>query len=310
MSFLGGAKVDWGVEVDGGRFEIAPGGTLSGNVRFTARDAFEARRVVASLVGTEEYAYDVTERSGRDQSRTHRRWETHELWRQDLELMGAAAIAAGETRALPFEVSLPAGAPPTFDSGVLRVRWRASASIDIGHGIDPSVDQPILVPLSAAELASVDPAALAERHQGAEEGKPYTMSVEPRPFIAGAPFAGTLDAGESLDLSRIRVEVKLVVSTEGSGGLGLGIALPTGVRIGHDARRGVTETRALWQGVLTEVPGADGTRRYGFSGQLPAEPVATIALPHGAATALVDVIVDRRMRRDGHFTRPVAIASR
>lgn len=251
--------VEWAMKHEGGRFGVAPGETLRGNVRFIPRATFEARRITASLVGTEEYAYEVTERTAGNDSRVDRRWGSWELWRQDHELQGPTQLTAGEPREMPIHFVLPSDAPPTFESGVLRVSWRAMVSIDVGGGPDPSFDQPIFVPLAPDALEASDPAAMAERFDGSDDGSSYSLSVEPRPLIAGEPFAGSLACGEGLDLDRIRVEVKLRVSTAYRDVLGMGIQGPGGLGLDVEARRAMTETRALWQGTLTEIPIRVGT---------------------------------------------------
>lgn len=304
---MSGGGVEWVLEVEGGRHVIPPGGRLRGVLRLTATRDIGARAVKASLVGVEHYAFDVTQRDSRNQSRTDRRWESQEVFRQELELMGSTSIAAGETRSLPFELALPPDAPPSLETSVLRMRWLSRAWIDVGGGLDPSAEQAILVPMTPDAVRAADPAALAER---SDSGGSFAIAVEPRPLITGAPFSGIVDMQEGLDLGKTRVEVKLkAASNYSDGGLDLGVTLPGGLRLDSNARRAAVETRTVWQGSLTEAGSKDGGHRYAFQGQLPAEPIATVSLPHGSVTATIDVIVDRRLRPDEHFTRPVAIVS-
>lgn len=87
----------------------------------------------------------------------------------------------------------------------------------------------------------------------------------------------------------------------------VGMELPGGLRLESRARRGVTEVVTLWKGTLAEAGAAGGSGRYTFSGQLPEGQLVTASLPHGSATATVDVIINRRMRRDQHLVRPIEI---
>ncbi len=300
---------DWTLEIEGGRDEAVPGGSLRGTASFVASRRLEARGVAASLVAHEEYAYEVTDRSARGGSRVDRRWESSDAWRQELSLSVPTVLEAGSHHSFPFEFDLPPDALPSFHSGVLRLEWRLSISMDVG-GRDPSVQRDIVVPLKTETISGVDPAALEQRVEGARDGDAFTISIEPRPLAPGAAFQGAIETAQELAPGKTRVEVKLVVSTDySSGGFNVGIHLGGGVRVESLARRAVHEQRAIWTGTLTGSEPAEGTRRYAFAGRLPDEPVATIVLPHGSARAMVDVVVDRRLRPDVHYTRPVAIGA-
>ncbi len=301
---------EWTLEMEGGREEAVPGGSLRGTASFVASRRLEARGVAASLVAREEYAYEVTERSARGESRVDRRWASSDAWRQELALQGPTVMEAGSQHSFPFEFRLPPDALPSFHSGVLRLQWRLSVSIDVG-GRDPSVQRDIAVPLRAGTISKVDPAALDERVQESSDGGAFAISIEPRPLVPGAAFQGAIETAEELAPGKTRVEVKLVVSTGySSAGFDVGIDLPGGVRLESLARSAVDEQRAIWKGTLTGSEQVDGRRRYAFAGRLPDEPVATVVLPHGSARAVVDVIVDRRLRPDVHYTRPVAISAK
>ncbi len=300
---------EWTLEIEGGEDRAAPGGSLRGTARFTASRRLEARGTSASLVASEEYAYEVTDRNARGSSRNDRRWESSDAWRQDLPLGGPAVMEAGSRHDFPFAFSPPPDALPSFHSGILRLSWRLSVSIDVG-GRDPSVEREILMPLTEQALQAGDPSALAELVTGSDDGKSFAISVDPRPLAPGSALRGAIETAEDLDPARSRVEIKLLVSTDySSGGFNVGIDLPGGVRMESLARRAVSEQRTIWKGELAEAEGeaVDGARRYAFAGELPDEAVATLVLPHGSARAIVDVIVDRRLRPDRHLTRPVAI---
>jgi hypothetical protein len=133
--------------------------------------------------------------------------------------------------------------------------------------------------------------------------------VEPRPLRAGSAFRGVLEVSERLDLARTRVELKLQISTSWSSDFGLEYRIGEGLRADWESRRAVTEHVTLWRGTLTEIQAGALGPRYAFEGALASAPTPTVVLAHGNATARIDVVIDRRMRGDRHFDRPVAIAT-
>ena len=311
MGFLDrvtGGSVAWTLAFDGATNVVPPGSAVRGTARLTPAESLDSRGITASLVATEEFAYEVTEDAGSQHSRVDRRWQSAELWRQDLPLMPPSQLAAGATQELAFMFQLPADAPPTVDTAVLRVRWLLSVSIDRG-GIDASTVQDIIVPLSATSGGAALGPGATERFDGVEDERTFAILVQPSVLVSGAPFQGLVEVAEPLDLKSTRVELKVKASTNWSAGLGLGIELGGGVKIESQAKRAVHEERSVWQGTLSEIEPADGRRRYLLQGQVPPERIATVTLPHGEVTATLDVIINRRMRRDEHFRRPVAIAS-
>ncbi|MDQ3492103.1 MAG: sporulation protein [Chloroflexota bacterium] len=298
---------EWALEIEGGADRAVPGGSLRGTAHFTASRRIEARSVTASLVAREAYAYEVTERDARGDSRIDRDWESSDAWRQDLPLQGPMVMEDGSRHSFPLAFDLPADALPSFESGILRLTWRLSVAID-ASGRDPSVERDIHVPLTEQAPQAGDATALMERFAGSADGTPFAILLDPRPLVPGGAFRGAIETSEQLDPARTRLEIKLLISTDySSGGFDVGIDLPGGVRMESRARRAVSEQRAIWKGQLTGSEAADGVRRYPFAGQLPDDPVATLVLPHGSSRAIVDVIVDRRMRPDRHLSRPVAI---
>jgi hypothetical protein len=158
----------------------------------------------------------------------------------------------------------------------------------------------------AAEVRSEQTSAA--RVDGDADGTRFAIGLDPAPLRIGQPFRGWVGISEALDPDRTRVELKLRVSTTYSGGMGLGVQVGA-VRFESEARRAVHDDRVLWQGRLAPAEAAEGfAAGYAFEGVVPAEPVPTVVLPNGYAEAWLDLIVDRRMRRDIHFRRPVAIA--
>ena len=304
---IGGAPaVDWTVWLESGAAALHPGSPVRVLIRLTAREPVDARRGMAALVGTEEYAYDHEEHSneGRD---VDRRWDKEDVVRQELEILGPGRIGAGETRDFPLAFSLPGDAPPSHESSVLRMRWKIEAWLDVG-GRDPRIEQPVVVWPSAAAAMAVDPAVLGRRHDVTVDDRTWAIWVDPAPLRIGSPFGGAVDVMGTLDLSAARVELKLVVSTLGESGLP-GAYLLGKLGVSSSSRRGVSEARTLWQGQLgPPTTPAPGVQRSLFAGQVPPGTNITASFPHATATAIIDVTLARRLRPDQHVTRPVAIA--
>ena len=310
MGFLGiGAPdVDWSVALADGRIDAQPGGRVSATVSLRPRGPLDARRIMASFSGTEEYAYERETRDSEGRS-TSREWSTNELWKQEVQLSGPARIGARETRALEVGFDVPPDAAPSFESGVLRVRWRLAAWVDVG-GRDPRVEQLLVVPVQQAALAGLDPFAFQEQVPVIAAGAQAAIWVQPAPLRAAAPFSGVVDSAVPLDPGRTAVEIKLTVATlvgsaEGAGA-SVGGYLLGKVGLPNSADSGVSETVVVSRSGIAEVAPPPGWRRYAFGGQIPPG-VVTAVFPHAAATATVDVVVSRAMRRDDHIVRPVAI---
>jgi hypothetical protein len=230
--------------------------------------------------------------------------------RQEIHLSGPGRFASGKAARHDFELTIPPGAPPTFESDILRLTWLLEVKFDVG-GRDPSVEQAIVV-LQPAELVqaagtSLGGFALAPRAEGSQDGKSYTIELEPAPLLLGAPFQGAFEFPEGID-SNARVELKVRVETIVGGGVdvsfhGRGNVMLTG------GRRDVDETITIWSGGLSDAGQAAGGRRYTFGGTLPAQAVPTVQLPHGRSQAVLEVIVPKRFRPDTRFSRDVALAS-
>ena len=263
---------------------------------------------MSSFTGSEEYAYERETRDSDGRS-TSREWATTELWQQETQLSGPTWIATGETRTIDVGFDVPPNAAPSFESGILRVRWRLAAWLDVG-GRDPRVEQPVIVPVHPAAVAGLGPAAFQEYLPVTADATPAGILVQPAPLRAGAPFSGAVDSAVPLDLGRTAVEVRLTVATlvgsvEGAGSSAGGYLLGK-LGMPNTAESGVSETSVLSRSGLMEVPPPPGWRRYAFGGHLPPG-VITAIFPHATATATVDVIVSRPMRRDDHIVRPIAI---
>ena len=310
FGILGAPDVDWAIAPDGGRIGAAPGSSVSAMVSLRPHQTIDARRVMAALVGTEDYQYREREIRATGSS-SNRTWGSSEIGRQEIQLLGPGQISAGELRSGPVAFTVPATALPSFESGILRVRWKLIAWIDVG-GRDPRFEQPIVVPLTGAQLDPADAAAMGPQVQTAIENQPVSFWAQPSPIRAGAGFSGAVDVMTPLTLSDARVELKLNVATQMGGGIP-GATLLAIAGLASNAEDGVSDSRILWQGTLTDGGPAGAWHRYLYAGQLPngpvVGPVVTAVFPHGAATATMDVVISRRLRPDVHITRPVAIVS-
>ena len=305
MGFLGAPDVDWSIALDAGQGVVVPGSTLRATITLRPHQNLEARRVIAALIGTEEYRY--SEREFDDgESTTHQRWGSAEVGRQELQLMGPGTIAGGQPMGGPVELAVPATATPSFESRILHVRWKLAAWVDVG-GRDPKAEQPIAVAMTAAQLAAGDAALMGPQVQVASDGQQASFWAQPAPLIAGAPFSGALDVMAALPLSDVRAELKLNVATRVGGGVPAATLLAI-AGISSTSGKGDTDSQVLWSGGLTDGGMVGAWHRYLFAGQVPPG-VVTSVFPHGSATATLDIVISRRLRRDSHITRPVAIVT-
>lgn len=303
---LTGGAVDWQIELDNSSGAFQPESTVSGQVRFVPEHQIDVRSTKIALVGSEHYVYSVR-RSGGGRNRSSSRqsqWFDDELFRQELDLTGAASFAAGASTEFPFQFQLPAGALPSFESNVLRLRWFVRAWMDMG-GKDPSAEREINVPLPVGAFQAPAEALAAISGDGT-----VGIAVDPAPIVAGQPFRGYVLSPEPLNLSSSRIEVKQKVQTHQGGGAP-GAHITVG---GVDVQLGsghmpVEEERVLWSAQLTSAGVAEGGHRYDFNGQLPPDPLPTITLPHGSASASLDLVISRRLMPDRHVARPVAIVT-
>jgi hypothetical protein len=337
FGILGAPEVDWAVTLDGGRLDVSPGGLVRATISVRPHGGLNARRVMAALVGTEEYAYDEVEHE-REGSNRGRKWGSSETWRQEVQLQGPGAIGPGEVRSFPVQLAMPVNALPSLESQALRMRWKLTAWIDVG-GRDPSFDQAIVVPLTASAVVQpptqmatpVPPTpvpgsiplptgivpgafpgtpqanpALAEQFQSVADGRPFVFWAQPAPLRGGAPFSGALDVTSPIDLGSAHLELKFTSATSMSGGLP-GATLLGAVGFSSSSQQSVSETQVLWRGSLDETAAVPGWHRYLFAGQLPLAAIVTAAFPHGATTAIFDLTLSRRLRPDAHFIRTVVI---
>jgi hypothetical protein len=306
LGILGAPGVDWTIALDGNRLDIPPGGTVRATVSLRPRQAIDARRVMAALVGAEEYQYIEAEHRQTGSS-SNRTWGSNEIGREEIQLLGPGRIGAGETRGGPVEIVVPTTAAPSLETRILRVRWKLTTWIDVG-GRDPQFEQALVVPLTMAQLDPGDAAAMGQQVQALADGQPVSFWSQPAPIRAGAPFSGAVDVMTPLSVSDSRVDLRLDVSTRMGGGLP-GATLLGLAGFGSSSENGISESQVLWRGSLTDGGPAGAWHRYLYAGQLPLAPVVTAVFPHGVTTAVLDVVIGRRLRPDSHISRPVAIVT-
>ena len=185
FGILGAPDVEWTVALEGGRLDIPAGGRVRAMITLRPRQSLDARRVVAALVGLEEYQYREREirSSGSSSSLT---WGSNELSRQEIQLIGPGPIGAGEVRSGPVEFAVPADAAPEH-------RDEHPARPLEAHGLDrcrrsrPEMEQQVVVPLTTARLNPADAASMGAQVQTMVDGQPVSSGPSPRPSGRASP---------------------------------------------------------------------------------------------------------------------------
>ncbi len=307
FGILGAPDVDWMITIEGGRMDAPAGSTIRATIALRPKGNIDARRVMAALVGTEEYQYREREiRSSGTSSTTH--WSSNELHRQELQLSGPGQIGAGDLRSGPVEFTVPADAAPSLESSILCIRWHIAAWIDVG-GRDPKAERQVIVPLTTAQLNPADAGTMGPQVQVPVDGQPVSFWTQPAPLRAGATFSGALEMATPIPLNDVRIDLKLNVATRPGGTGAVGATLLAIAGLNTTADNGISESQLLWRGALTDGGATEGWHRYLFAGQLALSPIVTAIFPHGIATATLDVVTSRRLRPDAHIIRPVAIVT-
>ena len=81
----------------------APGEIINGDLQLITKRAIEGNRLFVALVGYEEVRRRVTDSDGKDEIKTER----HEVYRDELDLIGAGHMPAGTEKSLPFQLGTP-----------------------------------------------------------------------------------------------------------------------------------------------------------------------------------------------------------
>lgn len=286
--------IDWTIDLATDR--LLPGRLVDGRVTITASGPVEGRALVVALVGTEQWQYTQTTTDGQGHVSSHTETRRDELARLPVELAAPLELAAGETRALPFQLPVPGLGPATFEGTVSRLDWRLEAKIDRPGAPDSAVAAAvrILQPTALLRAGVVDVAefALYPAADAAADGVQASIALDPMPVCVDAPITGrlTLELPGPVRVQEVRVELRVHAKATVSAGL--------------------EETVRLWAGRVA----GDGSLEAGhhelqLADRLPGIYLPTIELPHGRADATVHVILAKPMARDTHLVRDVAICS-
>lgn len=283
------------LELELERADLLPGRLAPATLRITAREAREIRGAYATLVGTEHWQFQRTERDAN--GNMHQRTVTarEELPRVPVRLVGATTLARVEQRTLPFELPVPSLGPPTLDATVCGVAWSIEVKLDV-PGLDPGLAMPVTVhqptALLRAGVVDVGQFALWDSADAGADGYRAAIALEPVPLPIGGPFSGrvTIEAPSAVTLQEIRAELR--------------------VRATATVPSGIEEEVSAWVGRIAGAgPLAAGTTTLAFDADIPARPLPTVRLPHGRTDATFRVTLARAWARDTHLVRDVALAT-
>ena len=285
--------VDWELSLD--RDDLLPGRLVGGVLRATARTAVEARGVIVTLRGVEHWRYEVTTSNG-ETTTTSVHTGREDLPAVPVRLTGPVALAAGETRELPFELPGPPVGPPTVLAENAGVDWTVEVKLDREGGFDAGIEVPVRVHQPVALLrAGVVPVAefalygSADGDDGGDLGG--TAELDPVPLAAGSPFSGrvTIRTSSPVAVRSIRGELKVRVEATVGGGL--------------------KETLTAWSATIAGAMEIDDGQAFDLQGVLDASVPPTVDLRHGRVSARFELILDRPLRPDLRLARDVAVAT-
>lgn len=283
--------VDFEVTLDRGA--QLPGRLVAGGVRIVFQQGMEVRGILASLIATEQWKWQRTDRDSQGHTTTRTVTERGELQRLPVLLAGAGSHAAGEVLEFPLALPIPPLGPATFEGSVSRLTWQVEVKLDV-PGFDASIELDVVVlqptALLMAGVIDVGQFALwpsADVEAGDARG---SIALDPVPLCIGAPFGGLLSvATGATKLQEIRLELRQKVKAT--------------------VMHGLSEVITLWSSVVAGEGEFGGERAMAFSGELTALWLPTIRLPHGKADAEFHVILAKAWAQDIHLVRDVAVAS-
>jgi hypothetical protein len=282
----GGA--DWELALASDR--LLPGRLAEGRVSVVATRAIDARALVVTLRGEEKWRYNVS-----DGKTTTIHTGTEDQPPVAVVVSGPLRLAVGESRAFAVSLPVPPLGPATLDGREASMTWTLEAKLDIPNGTDSALEVPVRlvqpVALLRAGVVHVGEFALYEDADAHGGGVAGAVELDPVPLVAGEPFRGRLVLQPSgpMDLEEVRVEVRVRVESTVGGG----------------RNETITPFAAAVSGPLR----LDGEHVLGLAGTLEDLALPTTELPHGKASAQVHVILARRLARDPHLVRDVAIAT-
>jgi hypothetical protein len=288
---LTGGGVDWRVDLED-EGDLLPGRAARGHLEMTVEDDIEARGLLATLVGTEQWQYAQTDRNGA----THTVTRTKELPRIPIQLLGPTAFGVARGASIDFTIPVPALGPATFEGTVSRLSWELEIGLDV-PGVDRRINVPVRIlqptALLRAGVLDLPQFALYPSADVTDGDITGSIALEPVPLCPGRPFSGsvTIALAEALELQEIRFEIVLHARATVASGLKEDVTLWAG-RIAEGVRlEGETSTPFEVAGVLA-------------SGAYPSS-----RLPHGAADAKVRIVLARAWARDAHLERDVAVCT-
>lgn len=285
---LTGGGVDWRVELDDDG-DLIPGRAARGHLEMTVEDDIEARGLLATLVGTEQWQYTQADRNGG----THTVTRHEELPRVPIRLLGPTRFGITRGASVDFTIPVPALGPATFEGTVSRLTWELEIGLDV-PGVDRRINVPVRIlqptALLRAGVLDLPEFALYPSADAADGDIAGSIALDPMPLCPGRPFTGTVTVTptEALELQEIRLEIVVHAHATVSSGL--------------------SEDVTLWAGRIAEPVRLEGrtTTPFEVSGVLAAGAWPSSRLPHGSADTKVRVVLARPWARDAHLERDVA----
>lgn len=287
-----GGGVDWSINLE--RDRVVPGTVVRGRVVINPSRRLETRGCIASLIGTEQWKYQDTERDAQGNTQTVVRTRRQEARRLPVALMAATTLVPGNEVGLDFEVPVPPLGPATFEAEVARMTWQLELKLDMAGGLDPSVAVPIVVlqptGLLSAGVVNTGQWGLWEQVEGSLGEASYKLALKPVPLCIGQPFSGRLELDRDVGgrLREVRLELKVHAEATVSRGLSEDLVL----------------LRQPIQGLTSLAAGA-----HELSSVVPETWLPSVDLPHGRGRARLEVIGDRPWAPDDRLVREVALCS-
>jgi hypothetical protein len=146
---------------------LRPGEGVSGELTITPRETVKARAIRVQL-----------ERRRTDTPDNIHRTETIE----GPQLAGKTELPAGETVRLPFEMALPVGVPPSFQTGKSHLHWFIEGIVDRRMKSDHVVEAEL-----AVYTGTPGPAAAAAQPAAPAAPAPAPVPAGPAPDATAAP---------------------------------------------------------------------------------------------------------------------------
>jgi hypothetical protein len=280
---------------------LLPGNRVTARLTYTPPRDHEARGVAVVLRCVESYRYDKTETrtgpNGQVTSRRVTRTGHEELHRSEVALAGPTRFVAGQAQSWEAEFEVPGLGPASFHGEVLRCDWTLEAKVDIRMAADQRLEQTVHVAqpmaLLRAGVVSAGQYGLFEEAPANVDAFPAQIRLEPVPICLLEPYAGTftIETQQPVEVQEVRLELRVKVEVTVSGGHSEEILVGVG-RLD-----------------VTDEPFGGAFDRHGFHADAPGAWLPSIDLPHGRARGEFHVILARRMARDIHYVRDVALAT-